>query len=263
MTGKQKKHKSGKLTRENPAPLSYSNRTYRRLVGAQGLVGFEVKLRETDLQILAPIDVSEAAMDLVRQCRNQLENYIAKTPSFQSAMSPLSCDILAPPMIQEMYRAAIAASVGPMAAVAGVVAEFVGRALQKQYGFDEIVVENGGDIYVQRQTEVVVAVFAGASPLSNKVGIRLRANQTPTGICTSSATVGHSLSLGKADAVTVLSVSTALADAVATRVGNEVKRESDINQAMAVAAAIEGVSGVLIIKGAAIGAWGDVELVGL
>lgn len=271
MTAKQTKHKAGKRAGETPGkragetpdPASYSKRTYRRMVGAQGLVAFEVKLRETDLQILAPRDVSEAAMDLVRQCRNQLENYLAKTPSFLSSMRALPHDPLAPSMIQAMYRASVAAEVGPMAAVAGAVAEFVGRGLQERYGFDDIVVENGGDIYLQRQVGVTVSVFAGASPLSNKVGIRLRADQTPAGICTSSATVGHSLSLGKADAVTVLSSSTALADAVATRVGNETKHERDIDHALAVAAAIDGVCGVLIIKGAAIGVWGDLELVGL
>ena len=150
-----------------------------------------------------------------------------------------------------------------MAAVAGVIAEFVGRGLQERHEVAEIVVENGGDIYLQRQVASTVAIFAGASPLSNKVGIRLRAEQTPTGICTSSATVGHSLSLGRADAVTVLAASTALADAVATRIGNETKNDRDINQALEVAAAITGVSGVLIIKGKALGVWGDLELIGL
>jgi ApbE superfamily uncharacterized protein (UPF0280 family) len=226
-------------------------------------VAFEVMLRETDLQILAPADLSETALDLVRQYRNQLENYIAHNPVFLTAMSPLPLDRLAPALVQEMYRAAEIAGVGPMAAVAGVIAEFVGRGLQERHGVDEIVVENGGDIYLQRQVASTVAIFAGASPLSNRVGIRLRAEQTPTGICTSSATVGHSLSLGRADAVTVLAASTALADAVATRIGNETKNNRDINQALEVAAAITGVSGVLIIKGEALGVWGDLELIGL
>lgn len=229
---------------------------------AEGLVACEVRVQETDLQILAAVDVSLAALDLVRQYRNQLENYIARHPVFLSAMTPLPLDRLAPPLVQEMHRAAIAAGVGPMAAVAGVISEFVGRVLLDQLGLSEIVVENGGDIYLQRQGEAMVAIFAGASPLSNKVGLRLRAGQTPIGICTSSATVGHSISLGQADAVTVLSASTALADAVATRIGNETKNDRDINQALAIASGIEGVSGVLIIKGENLGVWGDLELVG-
>lgn len=255
MAAKQKKHP--------PAPESYRKRTYRRLVGVDGLVSSEVRLRETDLQILAAVPVAPEALDLVRQYRNQLENYIAKNPEFLTAMSPMPLDRLAPPLVQEMFRAAEAAGVGPMAAVAGVVAEYVGRGLQERLGLAEIVVENGGDIYLERQTAATVAIFAGASPLSNKVGIRLRPGQTPAGICTSSATVGHSISLGRADAVTVLSASTALADAVATRIGNETKQDRDINQALAVAAAIAGVQGVLIIKGEALGVWGDLELVGV
>lgn len=250
-------------TRHKPAPESYRNRSYRGQVGATGLVSCEVRVRETDLQILAPVDVSATALDYVRLYRNQLENYLARHPAFQSAMSPLPLDRLAPALVQEMYRAAWAAGVGPMAAVAGVIAEFVGLSLLERHGFSEIVVENGGDIYLQRQAEATVAIFAGASPLSNKVGLRLRAGQTPIGICTSSATVGPSLSLGRADAVTVLSASTALADAVATRIGNETKHERDINQALALAADIPGLRGVVIIKGEKLGAWGDLELVSL
>jgi len=254
---------TAKQTKTKPAPASYRERTYRRLVGTDRLVAFEVSLRETDLQILAPMDVSVTALDLVRLYRNQLENYISNNPLFLPAMCPLPLDRLAPALVQEMYRAAAAAGVGPMAAVAGVMAEFVGRGLQERHGLSEIMIENGGDIYLQREVAATVAIFAGASPLSNKVGIRLRADQTPAGICTSSATVGHSISLGRADAVTVLSSSTALADAVATRVGNETKKDRDINQALAVASAISGVQGVLIIKGETLGVWGDLELVGL
>ncbi len=254
---------SSKQTKHKPTPDSYRERTYRGQVGTEGLVSCEVILRETDLQILAPVDVAATALDLVRHYRNQLENYIARNPEFQTAMSPLPLDRLAPAIVQEMYRAADAAGVGPMAAVAGVIAEFVGLGLLERHNLSEIVVENGGDIYLQRQQVATVAIFAGASPLSNKVGIRLRAEQTPIGICTSSATVGHSISLGRADAVTVLSASTALADAVATRIGNETKQDRDINQALALAATISGIRGVLIIKGKKMGVWGDLELVGL
>ena len=254
---------SAKTKKRSPDPASYRERTYRHLVAAAGLVPFEVRLRETDLQILAPMDLSAQALDLVRLYRNQLENHLVRNPAFLHSLSPLPLDPLAPPLVREMYRAGEAAAVGPMAAVAGVIAEYVGRGLQELPGVTEIVVENGGDIFLQRQVESTVAIFAGTSPLSNKVGIRLRAEQTPTGLCTSSATVGHSLSLGRADAVTVLATSTALADAVATRIGNETKNDRDIDQALAVAATIAGVNGVLIIKGKRLGAWGDLELVGL
>ncbi len=253
----------GRKKRRPLDPASYRERSYRRRARASGLVAFEVRLKETDLQILAPQEDSALALDLVRFYRNQLENHIAARPEFLTAMSPLDPDPLAPPLVREMYKATQLAGVGPMAAVAGVIAEFVGRGLEEERGWDEIIVENGGDIYLRRQADSTVAIFAGASPLSDKIGLQLKAGQTPTGLCTSSASVGHSLSLGRADAVTVLARSTALADAVATRIGNETKRDADINQALKVAEGIPGVAGALIVKGKNLGVWGEMELVGL
>ncbi len=251
MSHKKKKYK----------PASYWNRTYRQLVEAGGLVSCNVRVRETDLHILAPVDVAAGAENLVWQYRNQLDNYISKNPSFLYSLVPLPQDAIAPPIIREMMLASETAGVGPMAAVAGVISEFVGRELVSSLNFSEIMVENGGDIFLQRRTDCTIAIFAGPSPLSNKVGIRIPAMKMPLGICTSSATVGHSLSMGQADAVTVLSASTALADATATRLGNEVKKDHSLNDVLELAGQIPGILGVVIIRGEEIGAWGTVELV--
>jgi ApbE superfamily uncharacterized protein (UPF0280 family) len=147
-----------------------------------------------------------------------------------------------------------------MAAVAGAMAEYVGRDLLAA-GIEEIMIENGGDIFLKRQKECLVAIFAGQSPLSQQVGIQIPVARMPLGICTSSGAVGHSLSLGKADSVTVLSPSTPLADAVATRLGNEVGAKGDINRALQVAQSIPNISGVVIILDNQLGAWGAVDLV--
>jgi len=251
-----------KQQRKRPAPESYRERTYRGSITAGKLIAFEVQVKETDLQILAPADLREEATNLVFQCRSQLENYIAAHPTFLSSLIPLPPDPLAPPIVKEMQRAAQPAGVGPMAAVAGAVAEFVGRGLLA-LGCDEVVVENGGDIFLHRKEACVAAIFAGTSPLSNRVGISIAPEQMPLGVCTSSGRIGHSLSLGKADAVTVLAASTLLADAAATRLGNEVKTNNDIEQALAVARAIPGLTGVIIIREDRLGAWGEVELVRL
>jgi ApbE superfamily uncharacterized protein (UPF0280 family) len=106
-----------------------------------------------------------------------------------------------------------------------------------------------------------VAIYAGESPLSYRIGIRLPAAMMPAGVCTSSGTVGHSLSAGKADSVTVVAASTALADAAATRIGNEVGNGCDIGRALELAAEISGLSGVVIVVGEELGAWGEIELV--
>lgn len=250
MAGKRKK-----------PPESYRHRSYRQQAGDPELLACQVQVRETDLQILAPIEVREAALQLIIQYRNQLENYLPRQPLFLETLTPLPDDPTAPPLVREMLQAAEITEVGPMAAVAGVIAEYVGRDLLQLPGCDEVVVENGGDIFLSRRRDCTIAIFAGPSSLSNRVGLKLRVDQMPCGVCTSSATVGHSLSLGRADAVTVVAASAALADAAATRIGNTVKSKGDLNRALAVAAAIPGLTGVVIIIGNELGAWGQIELV--
>lgn len=245
-----------------PDPNSYRERTYRRRVAAGRLASFEVRIKETDLHILASTDLSEAATNLVLQYRGQLENHIAGAQEFLTSLVPLTASSLATPIIKAMQRASTATAVGPMAAVAGAMAEFVGRGLLAA-GAQEVVVENGGDIFLARRQECVVGIFAGTSPLSNRVGIRIDPSRMPLGVCTSSGRIGHSLSLGQADAVTVLAADTCLADAAATRLGNEVKNSGDIDHALAVAQTISGLDGVVIIQDQRMGAWGKVELVQL
>lgn len=243
------------------SPESYRERKYRKIADPGGLRSCQVKIRETDLQIHASVDVRAEASHLLVQYRTQLENYIARCPGFVTALSPLEDDPTAVPLVREMLRAGQAADVGPMAAVAGVIAEYVGRGLLARSDCEEVVVENGGDIFMQRQNDCTVAIFAGESSLSYRVGIRILARDMPLGICTSSGTVGHSLSLGRADSVTVIAGSTALADAAATRLGNGVAKAGDIGPALKLAAKIPGLTGVVIVLGEELGAWGQVELV--
>jgi hypothetical protein len=163
-----------------------------------------------------------------------------------------------------MYDAARKAGVGPMAAVAGGIAEYVGRRLLAD-GVEEIIVENGGDIFVSRKQLSLISIFAGESPLSCKVGIELPLPM-PWGVCTSSGTVGHSLSMGKADSVTVVARSTYLADAAATRLGNEVgngEGRDSVDRALKVAREIDGLTGVVVVCGELLGAVGDIKLVRL
>jgi ApbE superfamily uncharacterized protein (UPF0280 family) len=159
--------------------------------------------------------VSELAQQLALQYRLQIENYIQQHHEFAKALSPFALDALAPPIVKEMLAAGSSAGVGPMAAVAGVIAEYVGRGLLHS-GCREVLVENGGDIYINRCQDCTVAIFAGESSLSLRVGVKLAGHIMPVAVCTSSGTVGHSLSFGLADSVTVIARSTALADAAAT-----------------------------------------------
>jgi hypothetical protein len=133
----------------------------------------------------------------------------------------------------------------------------VGRELLKKSR--EVIVENGGDIFLSTKKGRLVAVFAGDSPLSGRIALKISPGEV--GVCTSSGTVGHSLSFGKADAVVVVSPDTLLADAAATALGNRVRSEEDIKKALHFAQEIPGIKGVVVVKGEKLGAWGEVELV--
>ncbi len=247
---------------KNKSPLSYQERTYRAIENS-GLVSSIVKIAETDLHILASQPVEDQALLAVSEVRGVIQGYIRTHPDFLQSLVPLSMDNRAPEIIKKMLFAGASTGVGPMAAVAGIVAEQVGKSLLAQ-GVTETIVENGGDLFVARTQESTIVVYAGESPLSGKLGIRLLPEQMPCGVCCSSGMIGHSLSLGRADAVAVVASFTALADAAATRLGNEVGRnKKSIQHALEIAKEINGLTGVVIISGEHLGAWGDVELVGV
>lgn len=249
---KQKKRKQ--------SPASYQKRSYRSLVESDGLCSFQVKVRETDLHVLANTDLKNEAIHFVIQYRIQLESYIFRRPQFLTSLTPIAFDITAPVIVKDMLAAALAAGVGPMAAVAGAMAEYVGRDLLDSFA-SEVMVENGGDIFLKKAGCCRVAIFAGESPLSNKIGLQIYPADMPLGICTSSATIGHSLSFGNADAVTVVAPSVSLADAVATRIANETISGRTIAETLRLAESIEGITGVVVVRGEELGAWGRVELV--
>ena len=240
---------------------NYIERTYRNNVSSDRLVHFPVKFKETDLFIGADLDLSDIALQAVFRYRGFVEQYIEHNPQFSSSLTPLPFDKLAPAVIRDMLRAARITGVGPMASVAGAIAESVGKELLQNSS--NIIVENGGDIFLSLRKDnspTKIGIFAGESVLSYKVSLKIKPDDTPTGVCTSSGTIGHSLSLGKADAVCVVSDSTAVADAAATSICNRVKTKSDINEALEYAQTIEFVNGVVIIVKDKIGAWGAVEL---
>lgn len=236
----------------------YQKRMYRTKIGSADLVGFEVVVKETDLFILAEKDLKPEAITAVLKYRYQLEEYIAKDPEFQTTLAPYPVSDFAPTIVREMATAAQRAKVGPMAAVAGAIADFVAKELLSKT--NELIIENGGDIFIQTQKLRRILVYAGSSPFSEKLAIEISPEQTPCGICTSSGTVGHSLSFGKADAVTILASTATIADAVATAVGNIIKEPKDINTGIEYAQNIDAVRGILIIIQDKLGIWGKLKL---
>lgn len=241
----------------------YDERYYRLLHKAKDLRYVHVKIKETDLAI--GIDAMSYTDSLVSLCRkkvlslrSELEDYIALYPEYQISLVPLPTRPGAPEIAVRMAEAAARAGVGPMAAVAGAFAQSVGEMLLPKV--KDVIVENGGDIYLNSSEDRVIAIFAGKSCFSNKIGIWVRAAESPLGICTSSGTVGPSFSFGKVDAAVIKARPAELADAIATQAGNLVQDKNDLMKAIDYAQNIKGVSGVLVIKDDKLAAWGDIEI---
>jgi len=237
----------------------YEERKYREYTNAEGLTKFEVIEAETDLLIMAEKILYDQALASVLKYRKQLETFILDNPEFQKTFHPYRIPLLAPKIVKNMAWAAKRCKVGPMAAVAGAMAELVGCDLLPYS--KEVIVENGGDNFMKINQTRKVGIYAGNSPLSEKIAIEIDPKDTPCGICTSSGTVGHSFSFGKADAVCVISRSAALADAAATAIGNVVQDVDTIEKGIEVAKKIKGLSGVLIIKGDKMGIVGKIKII--
>jgi uncharacterized protein len=242
-------------------PVIHEPRTYRSFGDHERFKSFRVVIETSDLYVKAHSNLTKDTEQLIRKCRTQVEWAIAKREEFLTSLVPVDEGLSDGPVVLRMIMAAKKAGTGPMAAVAGAIAEFVGRELCRLS--PEVIVENGGDIFLSVQAPVTVGLFAGESPFSGRVGLKVEATAIPLGICTSSAKVGPSLSLGTADAATVISPDVALADAVATGLGNRVHKHSDLKSAVEWALSIPGVIGALAVMGDKIAAQGDLELVSI
>lgn len=240
---------------------AYVARQYRDFTPRGSRMAFRVVCEETDLYIRAQRDLSAEVRQVVLALRGQIEGYIREHPAFRSSLVPLPPDPSSPPVVGDMLMAAGRTGVGPMAAVAGAIAQHVGASLA--HASEEVIVENGGDIYLHAREPVTVGIFAGRSVLNMRMGLRIEPAETPCGVCTSSGTVGPSLSLGRADAVTVWADTATLADAAATALANRVSHEEDIEPTLELAGGMPGLRSVLVLLGDRIGVWGPADLVRL
>ncbi len=240
-----------------------TRRFYRASMARKGLTRFQVRHRETDLHIQASRDLSRHCSAWVVEARMQIETYARKHAGFIESYVPLPPDPFAPPVVSDMLRASEKTGTGPMAAVAGAIANYVGLLCVKETGGGDVIVENGGDIFINACDAVTIAIYAGSSPLSDKVGIRIEKGLMPVGVCTSSGVIGHSKSFGTAHAVTVVSKWVALADAAATAIGNMVKAPTHIKPALEQLQKLEDVIGGVVISKDRLGACGDLNLIPL
>jgi ApbE superfamily uncharacterized protein (UPF0280 family) len=210
------------------------NRVYRTFIHKEAVLRIFCEPFETVTQ------------EIVRQ-RAILEDYIRRHPHFQHSLQPVAVSADAPEVAVRMARAASTVGVGPMAAVAGTMAQLAVEAALRA-GAEEAIVDNGGDIYLQTVEPVLIGLYPGESEQIGRLAFSLQASDTPLSICSSSGKMGHSLSLGQCDLATVVAKDAALADAAATLAANLVKTVSDLETALNQIVSIEGIGGVMIVK---------------
>lgn len=241
---------------------AYQKRSYRDWVQEKDLIKTVLTVRETDLQILSdkPLDLA-AAREKIGQLRGDIESYIQKDRRFLTSLKPIPVELRAKPVVRSMAKAAYLANVGPMAAVAGAIAQHLGKYLLSN-GVKEVIIENGGDIFLKTKKTRYVSIYAGKSrALNNKLFLKIKPQASGLGICASSGTVGHSLSFGKADALVIIAKNTAVADAAATACANLVKSRADFAKAIELAKKIKGITGIIIIINNNIACWGKIEFI--
>lgn len=209
--------------------MDYTERSYRSRFSNDGRRWFCVKFLESDLWIGVDSGSYRASMEdevyaFLVDLRRQMDAYLLMDPQYKAALTPYDAGLEAPGILKEMSRISHKTGIGPMSAVAGAVAKHVADFL----GTKDVIVENGGDIYAKATSDMDISVFAGQSPLSEKVGLHIPAAAFPCGICTSSGTVGPSLSLGRADAMMIVCQDVLLADSYATAMANRIKTVNDL-----------------------------------
>ncbi len=237
--------------------MIHARRFYRHNSPSWG-TAFNVKHHASDLHILADSDLSEIAYSILVKLRDDLDRHIMEHSDFLYSLTPLEQPDQSPVIAAMMYRASRMTGTGPMAAVAGAVAELTGRELIRSSS--SVIIENGGDIWLDVKDTVIASVYSRNIHFRENISIRISPGQMPCSLCTSTSGLGHSLSFGKADSVTIIADDGAIADAVATMACNMVLVEEDMETALNQALSIKGVTGGLIIFRDKLALQGDIEL---
>ena len=241
--------------------MEYKERTYRSRFSDDERRWFCVKFLESDLWIGVDSGSYRASLEadtyaMLVELRRSMDAYLLMDPAYKAALTPYDAGLEAPEILKEMSRVSHKTGIGPMSAVAGAVAKHVAEFL----GTKEVIVENGGDIYAQACSDMDISVFAGQSPLSEKIGLHIPAADFPLGICTSSGTVGPSLSLGRADAVMIVCKDVMLADSYATAMANRIKTVNDLQPVIDRISAIPEILGAIAVKDDRMAITGQFEL---
>ncbi|MCL2459722.1 MAG: UPF0280 family protein [Desulfobulbus sp.] len=209
--------------------------------------------KETNLRIACE-DFDLVTRTVVEE-RRKLERYIGRHPEFLTSLAPVTLMDDPPEAAIRMAAASELTGLGPMAAVAGALAQ-LGVEAAVAAGCSEAIVENGGDIFVHSDREVTIGLYAGDNTIGGHLGLRIDPADLPLALCSSSSKMGHSLSFGQCDLATVVARDAALADAAVTLVCNLITSERDLRPTLDRVGAIAGIDGILAVKDGKIGLWG-------
>ena len=248
--------------------MTYQPRKYRETMRQGRFNSFVVSYKQSDLWIgVNPIECSDDlkffVLEEIKKLWQKLEDFIDIHPQIKNSLIPIEIPRNSPPEITKMIECGNRAGIGPMSSVAGFLSEYIGKLIEEKFQPEEIIVENGGDIYLNVEDDITISIYAGNSPLSEKIAVKIPATKTPIGICTSSGKVGPSLSSGNADAVMIICEDTSLADAFATAFGNKVKTPADIESTLQETDKITEILSAIIICNDKIGIRGKFEIVAL
>ena len=240
--------------------LDIDKSAYRSFVQNKEKFFWHVIYKNSDLLISSDKDIKNKIEEPVKKIYKDLEFVMKKDPAFLKSLSPVIIKPFFPPIIKEMCRLSKSFKVGPMAAVAGTVNDYLSAHLLKYC--ENLLIENGGDLFLKSNRDLNIGVYLKNSYFKNKLILKVRTKDMPCGVCASSSTFGHSLSLGKCDLAVAQSKSTIEADAAATAVANSVNSADDIEKSIDYFNKIGNLTGLLVIKDNKIGVWGSIELCG-
>ena len=238
---------------------TYTDRSiYRKNISVRGKYSYRVRYRYTDLYITSDRDLSGKLREPVISFYDELEKVISADKRFKESLSPLDIDKDYPPIIKEMCRSSGIFGVGPMATVAGALCDRIAGQFAGECKF--LMIENGGDSYIKSNFTVRAALFTGSTYFPDNLNVSIGAGSTPCGLCSSSGRMGHSLSLGESDMVTVMSDTAVMADAAATAIANSIRSTKDVDRAIELYRHHKQVKGLVIIKDNRLAVWGDLRL---
>ncbi len=235
----------------------YEERFYRNKISSNH--NFEISYKESDIFVSTSTAFDKnIAFDVLKKYYREIEDYIRVNPLFMSSFSPLDVDERAPDIVKDMLECSSITGIGPFACVAGAIALYVGNEIL--HHVDEIIVENGGDIFLKINNDKIIGVYLGERFGTEEVSLKIKKRDYPFGIASSSAHMGPSLNFGNADLVMVVAKDAILADGFATALSNRVRTQQDINDILDEAKNNSFLEGLLIAFDSKLFLWGQIEV---